>query len=370
MSKNIVVCCDGTGNEFGEGNSNVVKLCQIMARDRKDQLVFYHPGVGTTPVPDRHRTLRNTWFKIKGLAFAAGITSNICEGYSYLMNTFEEGDRVFFFGFSRGAFTARAIAGMIHQVGLLTKRNQPMVQYAYKLYREHFDPAVLGKFRSTYSRKCQPHFMGLWDTVGSVGWAWDRENFAATYQNPDVSIVRHAIAIDERRAKFRTNKWGPPADGQDVRQVWFAGVHSDIGGGYPEMESGLSKIPLQWMVAEACAAGLHVYEDSYTKVVLGGNGKYARPDARGKMHDSLTGAWKFMEYIPLPSWNYEADKEELIQYREHPRQIAANSILHQSVIDRRSSDDSYGPTNIPEQYQVEPYSQTPSTLLKRDTLSK
>lgn len=363
MPKNIVVCCDGTGNEFGEENSNVVKLCQILVRDRADQHVYYDPGVGTTPIPDRHRDLRNTWYKIKGLAFAAGISANIQAAYTYLMNAYEPGDNLYLFGFSRGAFTARAIAGMVHQCGLLSKHNEPMVGYAYKLYRDVFDEATLDKFRATYSRECKPHFVGVWDTVSSVGWAWDRETFPATYRNPDISVARHAISIDERRAKFRTNKFAHPVSAQDIREVWFAGVHSDVGGGYPEIESGLSKIALKWLVDEACAHGLLVRRQAYEDVVLGADHHYAPPDPRAVMHDSLKGAWEIVEWIPLPRYNYEEGRDELVTYHSKPRDIARHSTLHQSVVDRMRDDHAYKPVNVPDEYEVEPVGPTPSNLV-------
>ncbi len=363
MAKNIVICCDGTGNEFGDHNSNVVKLCQILVRNNPDQQIYYDPGVGTSPVPDRHRGLRSTWAKIKGLAFAAGISENIKQSYSYLMNAFEEGDRVYFFGFSRGAYTARAIAGMVRQCGLLMKHNEPMVEYAYKLYRDEFNPDVLAEFRAIYSRTCKPHFMGVWDTVSSVGWAWDRENFGATWKNPDLRTIRHAIAIDERRAKFRTNKFGI-VEGcpQDLRQVWFAGVHSDIGGGYPEPESGLSKIAMKWIVDEACAQGLLVRKQGYDDVVLGKNNRYAPPDHRAMMHNSLEGAWKIVEQVPLPRFNYETNQTELVRYESKPRGIEPDSILHQSVVERMRDDHAYKPVNVPDHYQVEPTGTTPANL--------
>lgn len=362
MPKNIVICCDGTGNEFGEDNSNVVKLCQILVRGQKEQSVFYDPGVGTSPVPDVTRTFWSTLYKIKGLAFATGISANIQQGYIFLMNNYEDGDHVYLFGFSRGAYAARAIAGMVYACGLLTKDNAPMVEYAYKLYRDVHLKAALDKFKNTFSRQCKPHFIGLWDTVSSVGWAYERQNFPFTFRNPDVGIVRHAISIDERRAKFRTNKWGFPEDGQDVRQVWFVGVHSDIGGGYPEAESGLSKLALQWIVDEACHSGLLCSAAAYDEVVLGVGGQYAAPSPRATLHNSLTGAWTFLEWIPLPRWNAAKERDELYTYHSQSRSIAEGSVVHQSVIDRMRDIPDYRPQNLTKAYTVEPYSTRPTNL--------
>ncbi|HED17756.1 MAG TPA: DUF2235 domain-containing protein [Gammaproteobacteria bacterium] len=118
-------------------------------------------------------------------------------------------------------------------------------------------------FKRTFSRECPVHFLGLWDTVKSIGWIYDPVNLPYTMNNPSVGVVRHAISIDERRALFRSNLWGAGTDEQDVLQVWFAGVHSDVGGGYPENESGLAKIAMQWMVEEAQKFGLLVDLEKY-----------------------------------------------------------------------------------------------------------
>ena len=126
--------------------------------------------------------------------------------------------------------------------------------------------ALANQFKATFSRICKPHFVGVWDTVSSVGWFANPLSLPYTSNNPDILIGRHAVAIDEHRAFFRTNLWhhvAPPAEGgpHDMKEVWFPGVHCDVGGGYAEKESGLSKIALQWMIAEAQKAGLLVEDE-------------------------------------------------------------------------------------------------------------
>src|SRR3954471_21430454 len=119
------------------------------------------------------------------------------------------------------------------------------------------DYAVAAKFKATFSRECKPHFVGLWDTVSSVGWAYDPVTLPYTYANPDIEIGRHAISIDERRCAFRQNLWSNKTTAnQNIEQLWFAGVHSDVGGGYTESESGLAKVCLEWMLTEAAKAQL------------------------------------------------------------------------------------------------------------------
>src|SRR5262249_8906157 len=118
---------------------------------------------------------------------------------------------------------------------------------------------VLGSFRKTFSRECKPHFVGVWDTVSSVGWVYNAVRFPYTNanNNADFHIVRHAMSIDERRAFFRQNAFREPNNAQqDIKEVWFAGVHSDVGGSYHEDQSQLSRIALRWIINEAGSADL------------------------------------------------------------------------------------------------------------------
>ncbi|MGB6800786.1 MAG: DUF2235 domain-containing protein, partial [Candidatus Sulfotelmatobacter sp.] len=134
MGKNIVICCDGTGNEFGEHNSNVVKLYSALIIDGKRQVGYYHPGVGTMGAPSAHNKISEAWSVVTGLAFGAGLLANVGDAYRYLMNVYEDGDRVYLFGFSRGAYTVRALAGVIHMFGLLCPGNNGLIPYIIRLY--------------------------------------------------------------------------------------------------------------------------------------------------------------------------------------------------------------------------------------------
>jgi len=189
------------------------------------------------------------------------------------------------FGFSRGAYTARAIASLLRMYGLVPRDHERLVPYIVRMMwaihwlrkrakpdappdpriAEYFELAAA--FKATFSRLCQPHFFGLWDTVSSVGWFSNPVSLPFTGNNEDIAIGRHAVAIDERRAFFRTNLWRRAADPQaagprDMKQVWFPGVHCDVGGGYPEPQSGLSKIALMWMIDEARLAGLILSDET------------------------------------------------------------------------------------------------------------
>jgi len=355
MPKNIVICCDGTGNQFGEQNSNVVKLYKMLVCN-PDQVAYYHPGVGTMGARNALTRIGKWWTRVIGLAFGYGISDNVADAYQFLMRAFETGDRVYIFGFSRGAYTARALCGVLHIVGLLTEGNEGLIPYAIRMVkRKNIDFAVAADFKKTFSRDCKPYFVGVWDTVSSVGWVYNAVHFPFTTaaRNPDLHIVRHAVSIDERRAFFRQNLFGSPSrPDQDVQEVWFAGVHSDVGGSYPEPESQLSKIALRWMVCEAELAGLIV--DQHRKSdILGGKPPYVAPDPSTKnQHESLHGAWWIAEFWPkvihveTPQGMWQKALRLNLGRR---RWIAPGLLVHESV-EQRFADAAlqYKPSNLPQ----------------------
>ena len=225
-------------------------------------------------------------------------------------------------------------------------------------------------------------FIGVWDTVASVivprpdRLYWPSlEELAFTLHNPSVEIFRQAISIDERRCMFRLKKWDEPqtytpnrfnqahAGPQDVRQVWFAGVHSDIGGGYPEKDSGLSKFPLLWMIDEAVACGLAVNPRTVNQLGWGVQRKnspfsYVAPDIRGELHNSMTPAWRILEYIPKSASYKEwpARKAYFGFYIPdcEPRLIPEGAFIHESVLMRIAELKEYRPVNLPATYERVP----------------
>jgi uncharacterized protein (DUF2235 family) len=237
--------------------------------------------------------------ELAGLAFGYGL-NDIGDAYVFICRNFQPQDKLYLFGFSRGAYTVRAVASMLHMYGLVPPDNEPLVPYALRMmWAIHAlqkrgkpttapDPRIeqyfglANEFKVTFSRECAPHLVGVWDTVSSVGWFSNQLSLPYTANNPDIAIGRHAVAIDECRAFFRTNLWRPSSDlamagPKNMKQVWFPGVHCDVGGGYSETESGLAKIALKWMGDEARLAGLMLDEEKVS-LMLGerGNG-YAAP---------------------------------------------------------------------------------------------
>src|SRR6476660_8936470 len=222
MAKNIVICCDGTGNEFRESKSNVVKLYKMLVHD-DSQLGYYHPGVGTMGARSALSGITRWWTRVIGLAFGYGISDNIADAYQFLMRTFQPEDTLYVFGFSRGAYTARALCGMLRIIGLLREDNEGLIPYSIRMIKQKkIDFAVAADFKKTFCRECKPHFVGVWDTVSSVGWVYNAVRFPYTRatRNPDFQIVRHAISIDERRAFFPSNGFGKHHDAkQDILEV-------------------------------------------------------------------------------------------------------------------------------------------------------
>jgi uncharacterized protein (DUF2235 family) len=205
-SRNLIICCDGTNNQFGSNNTNVIRLIQALDRDPVRQRLFYDAGVGTLPEPASWGWLKKVWFELSDLAFAVGLPDRVASAYGYLMDMWEPGDRVFMFGFSRGAYTVRVLAALLHELGLLPRGGANLVPYAYRLFKairkqpkgkpgSYWD--VCDQFRWTFARpvttgdndrRFPVHFVGVWDTVSSVGWVWNPTTFPYTHKNPGISI--------------------------------------------------------------------------------------------------------------------------------------------------------------------------------------
>jgi uncharacterized protein (DUF2235 family) len=359
-----VLCCDGTANEFAQDRTNVVKLLYTLKRDSDLQIAYYHPGLGTMEPPGALTNCARTVARLSGQAFGSGLEADIRDAYVFLMNHFEEGDHLYLFGFSRGAYTARAVSSLLRMYGLILPGNEPLVPYAIRMLTEfqrinkksgqktaaeerYFKLAK--DFKATFlPRQCKPRFVGVWDTVSSVGWYENPLTLPFTGDNSDIEIGRHAVSIDERRAFFRTNLWMPkeaPAISgpRDLKQVWFAGVHCDVGGGYSEAESGLSKFALEWMLKEAIAAGL-IVDPTKMDFVLGRSGAdYVPADPNAKMHKSLAGLWWAAEILPKRHFNWSKKEWEHRMNLGRPRTIPPKSLVHESVFQRLG----YKPPNLP-----------------------
>ena len=420
--RHIVICCDGTGNEISENISNVLKLYRTLRKTEKthpNQLVFYDPGVGTLERPDPFKELRQDIQLVIGLAFGYGLDDNVLGAYQFIVDNHREGDDIYLFGFSRGAYTVRVLAALIHKIGLISRPQNNLAGSGLTAYKQFStddvvpdqqeDPAA--QYARILSVKWPTiKFVGVWDTVASVivpRWdrinplklqfsPWSLEELAFVRENPSIEIFRQAISIDERRrmfrpqpwdaGKFRPHRYAPESTwtDQDSVQVWFAGVHSDVGGGYPEKQSALSKYPLLWMIEEAVKHGLKVDRRTVNQLGWGRKRKgspfdYVAPGflpdpaiPNSSPHDSMNAGWRVLEVIPKKDKYKEWPKRKsMFGYYipcSEPRLIPEGALIHQSVLDKIAQDNSYKPVNMPKQYTAVPLQTPPAAGMADDAV--
>ena len=351
MVKRIVICCDGTWNTPHQPNpTNVIKFARAVlptGADDMAQVVFYDPGVGTES---------GWWDKIRGGVLGKGLDKNIEDAYRFLALNYEPDDQIYLLGFSRGAYTARSLAGMLHNCGLLRKIHLDQYLTAFKLYQSrggHPKSLEAKEFRQRFSQEAAIKFIGVWDTVGAMGIPVGGFGFAKNrYQFHDVKLSRdvqnafHAVSIDEKRKAFKPALWmsndpeGTPSSGtgnqevdpseggddpevksltERVEQVWFAGYHSDVGGGSDDHK--LSDHAFTWLQEKAHECDLTV-DQGYLD-------KHIDPDPKGPTHDSLK--WW---YKPFGKWI-------------RPMGLKLNEAVHPGVLTKfESQGPDYRPSNL------------------------
>jgi uncharacterized protein (DUF2235 family) len=329
----IACFCDGTWNDPGT-DTNVYKMSNSTLQIAGQQAVIYDSGVGTDGTPID---------KLFGGAFGTGLFNKIKTCYTQIAHVYSPGDELFLFGFSRGAYTARCLAGMIAICGLPTQNvDQNCIDQAFNAYRDT-NPvtrkATLDGLANYSMFDAQITMVGVWDTVGALGipscWGGIDDlqfGFLSVGLHCDVKNAFHAMAIDEQRKQFPATLWQPPyAADQTVEQVWFAGVHCDVGGGYEpdpaDNNTRLADVTLGWMLGKAVALGLQVdatfaarYIDANNNTVLGG--RYAT----NAIHNSHSGVF----WLTPPVH----------------RAIASGSTISNSVAIRCASSPGYAPVNL------------------------
>lgn len=275
MKRRLIVCCDGTWQDLDQGYpTNVVKMAQaIKLVDDQDihQIVFYDEGLGTTQIKSG-RSIIDTLTKLGGGGLGLGIDHKIQDAYCFLCMNYEPGDDIYLFGFSRGAYTVRCLAGLIYNSGLPHREFVRKIPAAYEIYREKQDPknAPDGKnaiaFREQYGQQVPIKALCCWDTVASLGIPDiihslkldekfnERYRFFDDKINPSIENAIHAVAIDEIRKVFDLTRMESSQPNQ-VTQVWFPGAHGCVGGGSKE-ERGLSDGALLWMMEQVKKLGL------------------------------------------------------------------------------------------------------------------
>ncbi|KZS92723.1 hypothetical protein SISNIDRAFT_385450, partial [Sistotremastrum niveocremeum HHB9708] len=295
-ARTLVLCFDGTGDQFDDDNSNIVRIFQLLKKnDPKLQMCYYQTGVGTYTADHVHGPIGRYIHGKLDAAIACYLHTHVQDGYEFLMQNYAVGDKICLFGFSRGAYTARALAGMVHSVGLLPSWNTQQIPFAWKCYIDGSRRGMkrASEFKAAFSNNVIVDFIGVFDTVASVGIVSKELPFARS--NKALRVFRHALALDERRVKFKVNHFHKPPEDEidmeksntahrytgsltrddaiagkepnpvakvkekmrsfktDVKEVWFAGCHGDVGGGSVDNDedNNLAMIPLRWMIQEA-----------------------------------------------------------------------------------------------------------------------
>ncbi|NQY64836.1 MAG: DUF2235 domain-containing protein [Alteromonadaceae bacterium] len=332
MSKNIVIFSDATGQEGGKGhNTNIYKLFSIVENRSKEQVTFYDAGLGTG------------WNKITGSIGGMGISQNILECYRFIFDNYKIGDKIFLFGFSRGAATMRSLSSFIHYFGILPQSRPELIARAFKIYkiknsdkRETKAKEFIKKHHNIWA---EIQFLGCYDTVSALGLPIPSANtffnkikfFSHKFHDfrlsKSVKHAYHALALDDERKTFLPKIWKTDIqEGQSLTQVWFSGMHTDVGGGYEH--HGLSDIPFIWMTEMAVDKGLLIY-DKYDVDV--------KENADGVMGDSR--GTRLTKLYPKEIRDWDVKK-----YGK-PR-------IHQSVIDRANNPkNEYAPWILDKDYE-------------------
>lgn len=330
--KRLIILCDGTWNSANSGQeTNVVKAWKALAdtdAQGNQQIPWYDAGVGCEG---------NCLRRLFDGATGTGLSRNICQAYEWLLKTFEPEDQLYLFGFSRGAFTVRSLAGMIRNCGIVRRssyeKDGDMVKKAFKLYRSHDERdhpngENAKAFRKSHAVETDIQFIGVWDTVGALGnplWTnslLSRKNkFHDTALSGSIKNAYHAMSIDEKRLNFNACLWEQQQSNrgkQVLEQVWFSGVHADVGGGYED--TTYSDIPLAWMMEKAESCGLVFKTPPPVPQSLVGR----------KPHESWE---RFYKAIPA-----------------HSRPVrlngTTNDAIHESVSDKFSREAAYRPKNL------------------------
>jgi uncharacterized protein (DUF2235 family) len=362
--KNIVLLSDGTGNSAAKKNkTNVWRLYEALDLHDRHQIAMYDDGVGSRD---------STWSKILGGAFGFGLKRNVIELYKYLcrnyraaeQNNDDKADRIYLFGFSRGAFTVRVLAGLITVIGLCCDYDseEDLDRKAlenYRKYRERYHHGFLSKLINLFRDKPEVcanihpdiQFIGVWDTVDAyvfpmdeLAILWDFLIYPIRFPDQDLSPkvkgACHALAVDDERQTFHPVMWNEKGETGRIEQVWFPGVHADVGGGYPKRS--LSLVALDWMISkvEACLIkdGLVFIDDIREHY-------HCQSDWNGPQHDSRSGLAMYYRYKPRN-----------IEYINHDTQAGVHiekARIHRSVFERiRGRSQPYAPTGIPETYEL------------------
>ncbi|KAJ7117550.1 hypothetical protein C8R44DRAFT_790986 [Mycena epipterygia] len=347
---NLILSFDGTSNQYGNKNTNVIELYARIDKKDGSQLTYYNSGIGTYARPSwrSYKYWKQVIDNRIDLAIAWNFEKGVLAGYRWLCNHYRPGHKIFLFGFSRGAHQVRALAAMIAKVGLILPGNEEQIPFAYELYADLKAHSNKGSdegksaqfFKNTFCREdVRIHFLGAWDAVSSIGIVRGKNLPGTdTFDDNNICFFRHALSLDERRVKFipeyicgekSYEEMRPEGSLSEprVKEVWFAGTHSDVGGGNEKNETLTNgAVPVLWMGHEALRAGLRL-----KKSVHGDSDWKWEQLERSEPTESLTGLWRFFELLPIKRLSY---KDPSMTRRPHlgkGRVIQPGQKIHASV---------------------------------------
>ena len=341
MPKNIIIFSDGTGQEGGVGNNtNIYKLFNII-EDRTDrQIAFYDRGLGTG------------LYRLLGSLGGFGISRNIKDCYRFIFENFNAGDQIYLLGFSRGAATVRSLSSFIHYFGILPKSRPELIDQAYKIYKTN-NEKKRNSLASTFIKKhhtmwARIRFLGCYDSVAALGLPWKGVSAILDYTplfkhkfhnfrlSECVENAYQALAIDDQRKAFHPILWDINcANYQHIRQVWFCGMHTDVGGGYAEQ--GLSDIPLTWLTDMSVRNGLHIYAGDQAGIC---------ENINDTMHDSR--GTKITRLIYTKQQRYW-DKNRT------DKPVVHESVLQRSLDQHNNSEKPYQTWILNDNHDIEPW---------------
>lgn len=350
MPKNIVICIDGTADFAAKNPTHVFRLFRALERSER-QVCYYDGGVGTLRDVKALTQVRRKILQVIDLATASTIYRNFCEAYAFLARNYEDGDSVFMFGFSRGAYTVRVLAGAVQKFGILYPEQENLVPYVWQEFRrisgqddaDRDDWAKIARMKGAFGRRANIKYMGVWDTVSAVG-LFRLRSFPQTYALKAVTDVRHAVSIDERRNKFPANHIRMTDPGHT--ECWFAGVHRDVGGGGSSDTLELSMYPFKWIVDGALANNLQLQESKIDRMYD------PAPDPCGKDNYSklMIALYGLGGLVPFRKWDSDRGRmalKWLVLWND--RRIPQNAWVHGSVLERmRCKNLKYRPKNLDE----------------------
>ncbi len=326
MGRKLILCLDGTANEMRGNSTNVFRVAKGLEA-REDQVIYYSTGVGTVDQSMHLTGLVKFIFRWMDRSVGISLRQQVLDAVQFLVETYQEGDEVYIFGFSRGAYAGRAVAGFLQEFGLPRVSSKNLLPYLWQVYSENDIKAEekpeyfvnKARIKKYFGRKVEIEFLGIWDTVSAFGVIQKMRTLPYTRQLPNVKRVCHAVALDERRSAYRYQTLHD--ENPNHQQVFFPGFHSDVGGSTEADGIGVGAWDLEWVFA---ASGLAMVEPSRYQP--------KGPVESKDLNPSMGLVFGIMELIPFRRWNRDSKSFKLTAPNLwRPRWISEKAEFHESA---------------------------------------